>query len=88
MKKVGLQGFNLGREIENVKEEAVKAKAKMNARVHSTVKVYAEICGKPLIFTTTDERTEKLKSTIENTLHGIVKKIVKRDENNDDPNKH
>lgn len=79
MKTPGLQGFDWGRETAEVRESAIKAREKMNARVHSTVTVYAETYGREVVFTTTPERLERLKETITTRFAGVIKKIIENE---------
>ena len=80
MKTPGLQGFDWERETAAVRESAIRARAKMNARVHSTVTVEAVAHGKQLIFTTTASRLDRLKILIENRFDGVITKIEYKNE--------
>ena len=79
MKTQGLQGFDWKRETAAVRESAIRARAKMKERVHSTVTVYAESCGKQIVFTTTPERLDRLKETIKTRYDGKITKIIEHE---------
>ena len=68
-------GYNWETEAAEIKDSASKAMSKMNARVHSTVKVEVKAYGKQLTFTTTEDRLDRLKALVYSRFNGEITKI-------------